>query len=85
MASEDDTPENTTDSDEELSIDLSYIGSREDSADGRTVASRQRLRDQLNEEIQMFLAKGGKIDQVGTNVTADPPKRPVSNYGQQPL
>lgn len=75
----------STDQQETLSIDLTYVGSREDAADNRTVASRKRLRDQLNDEIQAFLARGGKIDQVETSATADPPKRPVSHYGQQPI
>lgn len=83
---------NTTSSDsdhemdnDEQAIDISYLGSREDSADSRTVASRKRLREQLSDEIQAFLAKGGKIDQVASHVTADPPKRPSSNYGQRPI
>lgn len=76
--------DNALDSDEQT-IDISYLGSREDSADSRTVASRKRLRDQLSDEIQAFLAKGGKIDQVASHVTADPPKRPNSNYGQRPI
>lgn len=71
--------------DNDNKIDLSYIGSRDDGADGRTVASRQRLRDQLSSDIEAYLAKGGKIDQVDASVTADPPKRPESNYGQRPI
>lgn len=73
------------DNDKENKIDLSYYGSRDDGADGRTVASRQRLRDQLSSDIEAYLAKGGKISQVDSNVSADPPKRPESNYGQRPI
>lgn len=65
-------------------IDLSGIGVRDDPA-SRTVASRQRLRDQINDDVEAFLAKGGKIDQVDASVSADPPKRPESNYGQRPI
>ncbi len=66
-------------------IDRSYIGSREDTADSRTVASRKRLRDQLSSEIEAFLAQGGKIDQVDSRVSADPPRRPNNHYGQRPI
>lgn len=42
---------------------------------------RQRLRD----EIEAFLARGGMIRQIPENVLADPPKKPESNYGGQPI
>lgn len=86
MANQDHTNnQESVDNDEDTKIDLSYIGSRDDGADGRTIASRQRLRDQLSADIEAYLAKGGKIDQVDDNVSADPPKRPESNYGQRPI
>lgn len=87
MAKQDHSQEkDTVDNDDgDKKIDLSYIGSREDSADSRTVASRQRLRDQLSSDVEAYLARGGKIDQVDTNVSADPPKRPENNYGQRPI
>jgi hypothetical protein len=51
----------------------------------RTVASRQKLRDEMSEEIEAFLARGGKISQIEPNVTADPPRKPDSDYGSRPI
>ena len=70
---------------ENQDLDLSFMGSREETADSRTIASRKRLREKMGTEIEEFLARGGKIDQIEPNVTSDPPKRPVSHYGQRPI
>lgn len=47
----------------------------------RTVNAKKRIRTQLEMDIEEFLAKGGSIQRVDTNVTADPPTKPVSRYG----
>jgi hypothetical protein len=60
-------------------------GSREESPEERTVASRQKLREQMASEIEAFLAKGGKISQIEPNVTADPPRKPDTDYGSRPI
>lgn len=70
------------DSDDAVDIDFS---SREDRSGIRTVAARQVLHDKLTSEVEAFLARGGKIDQVPSFVSADPPKRPVNKYGQHSL
>jgi hypothetical protein len=57
----------------------------EDSPDERTVASRQKLREEMASEIEAFLARGGKIAQIEPNVTADPPRKPDSDYGSRPI
>lgn len=46
---------------------------------------RERARLQLQADVEAFLASGGKIQSVDVNVMADPPKRPQSNYGGQPI
>lgn len=51
----------------------------------RTVASRQKLRDEMSKEIEEFLARGGKIAHIEPNVTADPPRKPDSDYGSRPI
>lgn len=56
-----------------------------DAADERTVASRQKLREEMAAEIEAFLARGGKISQIEPNVTADPPRKPDSDYGSRPI
>src|ERR1022692_2781738 len=57
----------------------------EEAPEERTVASRQKLRDEMEKEIEEFLARGGKIDHVEPNVTADPPRKPDSDYGSRPI
>ncbi|ARN76342.1 hypothetical protein BST96_08405 [Oceanicoccus sagamiensis] len=61
------------------------MGSREERADTRTIASRKRLHDQMSDDVEAFLARGGQISKIDPHVTADPPKRPVSHYGQRPI
>ncbi len=57
----------------------------EEMPEERTVASRQKLRDEMSKEIEEFLARGGKIDQIEPNVTADPPRKPDNDYGSRPI
>ena len=42
-------------------------------------------RRRLQEEVEAFLSRGGMIRQIPANVRADPPKKPESNYGGQPI
>lgn len=56
-----------------------------DEAESLTVSSKESLRRQLEEEMERFLAKGGKIQEIPPDVTADPPQKPVSNYGSKPI
>lgn len=57
----------------------------EEMPEERTVASRQKLRDEMAKEMEEFLARGGKIAQIEPNVTADPPRKPDSDYGSRPI
>ncbi|HEX6592082.1 MAG TPA: hypothetical protein VF050_08785 [Moraxellaceae bacterium] len=56
-----------------------------DEAETLTVSSKDALRRQLEEEMERFLAKGGKVQEIPPDVTADPPQKPVSNYGSKPI
>lgn len=56
-----------------------------DEAETLTVSSKEALRRQLEEEMERFLARGGKVQEVPPDVTADPPQKPVSNYGSKPI
>lgn len=56
-----------------------------DDAETLTVSSKEALRRQLEEEMARFLARGGKIQEIPPDVTADPPQKPVSNYGSKPI
>ena len=42
-------------------------------------------RDRLNQEVEAFLAVGGKISHVDTDVMADPPRKPENKYGSHPI
>ena len=66
-------------------VDIGFLGSRDEPADQRTVESRKKLRESLNNQIEAFLAKGGEIEEVPSNVTADPPKKPSGEYGNRPI
>lgn len=57
----------------------------EDNDSVRTINAKRRVRDQLENDIEAFLASGGKISQIDNNVTADPPSKPESRYGGRPI
>jgi hypothetical protein len=46
---------------------------------------KKNEQDELNQKIEAFLGSGGSIDVIEPHVLADPPKKPVSNYGSQPI
>lgn len=56
-----------------------------DDGNDRSVSSREHIREQLSSDIEAFLSQGGAIKMVDPNVTADPPKKPASNYGSRPI
>ena len=47
--------------------------------------SKQIESKEISEQVEAFLAAGGQINYVEPNVLADPPKKPTSNYGSQPI
>jgi len=50
-----------------------------------SVAAREALRQQLQSDVEAFLARGGVIHEIPPNVVSDPPRKPQSNYGGQPI
>lgn len=50
-----------------------------------SIASRQKARNELEDQVAAFLARGGKINEIPANVTADPPKKPAPDYGGRPI
>lgn len=50
-----------------------------------SVAAREALRQQIQSDVEAFLAKGGVISEIPPNVVSDPPRKPQSNYGGQPI
>ncbi len=51
----------------------------------RTVSSKDAARRQLEEDMKRFLTSGGQVSVVDSNVRADPPRKPESNYGSRPI
>lgn len=49
------------------------------------VTARERLREQLANEVAAYLASGGRINYIESNILADPPRKPPCDYGGQPL
>lgn len=50
-----------------------------------SVLAKELERKRIQSEVEAFLAGGGQINQVDANVVSDPPRRPESNYGGQPI
>ena len=50
-----------------------------------TVTLKDRERRKIQSEIEEFLSRGGQITHVDSTVMSDPPKRPATNYGGQPI
>lgn len=51
----------------------------------QNISAKDQERLRLQEQIEAFLASGGEIDRIPSNVVSDPPKKPESNYGGQPI
>jgi len=64
--------------------DMEFIGSSEEGV-LRSIASRKKLRNKMDSDVEAFLKAGGKINEVEPNVMADPPRKPTSNYGSRPI
>ncbi len=57
----------------------------DESPEEHTVDSRQKIRDQLQAQMDEFLSRGGTIQEVDAHVTADPPQKPGNNYCSRPI
>lgn len=53
--------------------------------DSASLTAKETERLRIQAEIEAYLARGGKINEIPPNVVADPPKKPESNYGGQPI
>jgi hypothetical protein len=49
------------------------------------LAKKEAEREELQKQVESFLSSGGTINYIEPNVLADPPKKPTSNYGSQPI
>ena len=66
-------------------LDMEFVSSRDEHAETRSIASRERLRSKMESDIEAFLAAGGQIQQIEPNVQADPPTKPNTSYGSRPI
>lgn len=58
-------------------------GSKDDGAETRSVTSRCRIREQLNSDIDAYLASGGCISHVDTHLVVLPQRRNSDDYGSR--
>ncbi len=63
-----------------------FVGSKEEeSVVERSISSRAKVRNVVESDIEAFLKTGGRVEEVPRGLRADPPKKPVSNYGSRPI
>ena len=67
-----------------VEADVKVVRHSEDGSE-RTISSKKNQRSQLQNDIAAFLKKGGQVQAIDPHVTADPPKKPESNYGSRPI
>ncbi len=75
-----------------MSEDTDFIGEFESedydfevNAEAASLRSNERIREQMANDVAAFLAQGGKIKEVEQGFQADPPRKPESKYGSQPI
>lgn len=56
-----------------------------DDGSNRSLSSKENERLELQKQMEAFLSNGGQVSVIEQNVLADPPRRPVSNYGSRPI
>ncbi|PCC99665.1 hypothetical protein [Halopseudomonas pelagia] len=57
----------------------------EDLLEGLSIEAKAREREMLARQMEEFMARGGKIQEVDPNVVGDPPRKPDSKYGSRPI
>ena len=62
-----------------------YAVINDEPAESWKIACPMKIRDKVQEDIARFLSKGGAISEIDPNVTADPPRKPESNYGARAI
>jgi len=79
-------PDDDGDSDDEAPAPVAKKVKKEvDPEELPTVEAKQKERDALARAMEEFLARGGKVQEIDSNVVADPPKKPEGKYGSRPI
>lgn len=50
-----------------------------------SLLAKNEARRKIQSDIEAFLAAGGQIQSIDKNVVGDPPRKPESSYGSQPI
>lgn len=51
----------------------------------RTPEANETVRQQMANEVEAFLARGGSVTEVASGHRADLPKKPENKYGSRPI
>ena len=79
-------PDDDGDGDDEVAVPVAKKTKKEaEPEELPTIEAKQKERDALARAMEEFLARGGKVQEVESNVVADPPKKPDSKYGSRPI
>ncbi|WP_339845606.1 hypothetical protein [uncultured Halopseudomonas sp.] len=73
------------DSDAPVAKSRKKAAAQPDAVEGLSLEAKEREREMLARQMEEFMARGGKIQEVGANVVADPPKKPEGKYGSRPI
>ncbi len=77
-----DDESDTLEDDEDVSL---VASEQEQPLEDFSIASRQRLREELSGQIAEFLARGGKINEVPSNIGNGYTKKVSPEYGSRPI
>lgn len=69
----------------EQAVELTPRRDREDDPETRSVTSRCRIRDQLNHDVEAYLASGGAIHHAADHLQRDTPQGSGGHYGSRSL
>jgi|TARA_R110001592_G_scaffold107065_8_gene300000 ABC-type Zn2+ transport system substrate-binding protein/surface adhesin len=81
----DDDGDGDDDSDTPVVKSRKKAAPKADPLEGLSVEAKEREREMLALQMEEFMARGGKVQEVGANVVADPPKKPQGKYGSRPI
>lgn len=79
-------PDDDGDSDDEAPAPVAKKGKKEaEPEELPSIEAKQKERDALARAMEEFLARGGRVQEIESNVVADPPKKPDNKYGSRPI
>ncbi|GAA6132973.1 MULTISPECIES: hypothetical protein [Halopseudomonas] len=50
-----------------------------------SLEAKEREREMLARQMEEFLSRGGKVQEIDSNVVSDPPRKPDNKYGSRPI